>query len=123
MDLSNQENLEKLTYIMQYFGQKVLKSYSSPIIIDLDILKRSMLTYITLELKSIVDMSEGDLCIINSMEHEDYEYKDVDAVMLHIRSLKLQQVQYLISQGYALPFRNYDIDDLIQKRWLVIKRA
>lgn len=123
MDLSNQENLEKLTYIMQYFGQKVLKSYSSPMIIDLDILKRSMLSYIVLELKSIADITEGDLSIINSMEHTNYQYSDSNDFLIHIHSMNLAQSQYLISQGYALPFRNHDIDELIEKRWLVIKRT
>lgn len=61
--------------------------------------------------------NEYNYCIHNWYTPEQFKWRFINKLMPSVKS-NVAVYQYLQSKGYALQFRNYSVQDLIQKGWM-----
>jgi len=135
-------NIEKARFFGQYYGQRVLciRSKEEPTLyVGFDDMQNNMVLdadYLLLKpLSSIDDADALEVLKICGIDHELEQYKDFYDMLkeqsnfmdyfFKARPLYFSEVilayQYLQSKGYALPFLNYSVNQLVEKGWIKLK--
>lgn len=98
----------KAKFFAQYYGQEVLKNRTSIYRLNHSWNWQHNSFYLILKpLSSITD------------EHKD---KSISLGETHLRNFNQKQVDYLRSKGYALPFHDLSVDDLINYNWIKLTK-
>lgn len=113
---------DKMIFFAQYYDQQILRSMmpeQSGYLGKVDPGKFNVAHLILnskLELKDIANIAPEDLKVI-----EDMQYVNILGMFegkLHL--LPANVMDYLRSKGYALPFRDYTLEEMVEYFWIKI---
>lgn len=113
------ETNDKARFFAQYWGQKVLYSalYGGIVAVQSYYLHKDNIhgrDYILLKPLSLISDEDAEAIGFSSGE---------SARTTFLKSLGALRIEadYLRSKGYALPYLNYSVEDLIQMNWIKLK--
>ncbi len=105
------ETLQVVDYELKTVNAQVLEEIN-----DFDYLQLKPLESITVkDLKGIGFDNIGDKKVTFSFDNYTYHWKSSCG---NYGTLLLKNIDYLRSKGYALPFRQYSVDDLLKFKWI-----
>jgi hypothetical protein len=111
------ENEEKAQFFAQYWGQKVFREHPNPKCndyVDIDSISEYELNIGYLLLKPLSMISDEDAKKLEYLNGSHF----IGCYNQQEQLIDYDEADYLRSKGYALPFRNYTVDQLIEKGWV-----
>lgn len=128
----------KIKFFAQYYGQIVLRhnqwdSTSTNCRVDSSMENCAKATGFYLELKPLLQISDEDAYHLGKFKLNEFAYSiwDKDKIIKRIQNeikvygvgIDFNQIDYLRSKGYALPWNSIPVEEQIEFGWIKIKES
>ena len=125
--MKTQNTLEnKARFFGNYLGQEIAFDKAGFKALVYDAIKPSWIESFYLELKPLSQISNEDTEHVMELENfiDGFLSDDILNYLIHLKKgkcNKIEVIDYLRSKGYALPYMDLSVEDLVEYGWIKLK--